>query len=1052
MKRPVFTVSVAALLLVSPGGAAAQDGPAEVMPVELLSGLDWRMVGPTRGGASTAVAGHPAHPGTFYMGVRGGGGIWKTVNYGIDWQPVSDGFMRTSSTIGAIRVAPSDPAVIYAGTGTDGIRSNVIVGQGVYRSTDAGESWDFVGLEDAGQIGAVEIHPEDSDVVFAAALGSPFGPNADRGVYRTRDGGRTWDHVLFVSDSVGAIDLDLHPTDPNTIYAGLWRAVREPWSIISGCDGCGDGIWKSTDGGDNWRQVTQGLPQGLIGKIDLAVSPDDPDRVYALVEAPEEEEGLYRSDDAGESWRFVAGGRYPESNPYATVELMERPFYYTNVDADPTDADVVYVNNERFFKSTDGGESWTIHPTPHGDNHDMWINPDNPDLFIQANDGGVNVTLDGGRSWSTQANQATAELYQVDVDDQFPYWLYAGQQDNTTIAVPSLPPAEPAPAGATSWWKAVGGCETGPAVPKPGDPSVVYAPCKGTFDLFSMNTGQARGHYVGGEFLYGVNPAELEFRFQRTTPVEVSPHDPNTVYHGSQYVHRTRDGGVTWETISPDLTAFKPEYQMRSGGPITNDITGEEHYGTLYVIEESPVQPGLIWAGANDGPIHVTRNGGDSWTEVTLPEWGEDGRINSIHASVHAAGTAYVAGYRFLLNDFAPYVYRTTDFGRSWTRLTDGTNGIPGDWPVRVVREDPERPGLLYAGTEFGMFVSFDDGAGWQSLQLDLPRTPITDLEVVQGDLAVSTMGRGFWILDNVTPLRQAEAELASARAHLFEPRAAYRVRYRSTSDYGETAPSDPEYPPPGAVVDYYLGSAPTGDVSLEILDERGTVIRGFSSASDGYSYTETQEMRAPYTVRSGEPRVAKGAGAHRFVWDLRHPGAWTPPEVTGLYGRPSEEGPLVAPGMYQVRLTVGDWSATHPLEVRIDPRVAAEGITVAQLEDQEALNLRIRDALAEAGAAAQELLTLKEQASGAQAERLQALWDELVTVREGSYPTPRLLDHIDYLGGMVSKGDGPPSRDGLDRFEVLRQRLDDWMERFNEMRRVVADDGAPARTPRKSP
>jgi photosystem II stability/assembly factor-like uncharacterized protein len=1007
--------------------------------------MDWRMVGPTRGGASTAVAGHTERTGTFYLGVRGGGGIWKTTDFGNSWRPVSDGFMRTSSTIGSIRVAPSDPSVIYAGTGTDGIRSNVIIGQGAYRSSDEGESWGFIGLETTGQIGAIEVHPRDANVVYAAALGSPFGPNRDRGVYRTRNGGQSWDHVLFVSDSVGAIDLEIHPTDPETLYATMWRAEREPWSIISGCDGCGDGIWKSTDGGDSWAQVTEGLPQGLIGKIDLAVTPADPDRVYALVEAPEEEEGLYRSDDAGETWRYVAGGRYPKDNPYATVELVERPFYYTNVDADPTDADVVYVNNERFFKSVNGGVDWVIVPTPHGDNHDMWIDPSNPDIYIQVNDGGANVTLDGGRSWSTQHNQATAELYQVDVDDRFPYWLYAGQQDNTTIAVPSLPPAQTAPGGASAWWRAVGGCETGPAVPKPGDADIVYAPCKGTFDLFNMRTGQARGHYVGGEFLYGVNPAELQYRFQRTTPVEVSPHDPNTVYHGSQYVHRTRDGGMNWEEISPDLTANLPDRQVRSGWPITDDITGEEHFSTLYVIEESPVQAGVIWAGSNDGPVHVTRNDGGSWTGVELPGWGIDGRINAIHASHHDAGTAYVTGYRFLLNDFAPYVYKTTDFGQSWTRLTDGTNGIPADWPVRVVREDSERPGLLFAGTEFGMFVSFDDGANWQSLQLDLPRTPITDLEVVQGDLAISTMGRGFWILDDLSPLRQADASLAATDAHLFDPAPAYRMRYRATSEYGDEAPSEPEYPQPGAVIDYYLGAAATGPATLEILDARGSVVRGFTSESEGYVYEETQGMRAPMVVRSGEPRVATSAGAHRFVWDLRHPGPVSPPVVTGLYGRPSTTGPLVAPGSYQVRLSVGDWSETRLLEVRIDPRMPDEGVVVADLVAQETLELQIRDALHEAGLAAQELYELKERATGEQAERLQTLWDELVTVREGSYPPPMLLDHIDYLQGMVSKGDGRPSNDGYTRFDVLRERLDDWMRRFQEARIVTQDeDGAP--------
>ncbi len=1024
-----------------PGLVAAQDTSGTVDP-SLFQDLSYRQVGPSRGGASTTVAGHPATPGTFYLGVRGGGGVWKTENYGITWFPTTDGFIRTSSTMGAVRVAPSDPDVVYAGTGTDGIRSNVIGGRGIYRSTDAGETWDFLGLENTGQIGAVEVHPDDANHVFVAALGSPFGRNDERGLYRSTDGGTTWENVHFVSDSVGAIDLELHPADPTVIYAAMWRGERKPWTIISGCGpDCGDGIWKSTDGGDSWRQVTEGLPPGLIGKIDLAVSAADPDRVYALVEAPEPEEGLYRSDDRGETWQRMSGGRYPEDDPGGLVELTERPFYYTNVDADPTNADVVWVNNERFFKSVDGGRTWEIVSTPHGDNHDMWINPENPDIFIQSNDGGANVTQDGGKSWSSQHNQATAELYQVDVDDRFPYWLYAGQQDNTTIGVPSLPPAQPAPGGPTAWWKAIGGCETGPAVPKPGS-EVVYAPCKGTFDRFSFVTGQAQGRYVGAQHLYGVNPAKLKYRFQRTTPVEVSPHDPDVVYHGSQFVHRTTDGGLTWDEISPDLTANLPERQIRSGEPITNDITGEEHFSVIYVIEESPVEPGVIWSGSNDGPVHVTRDNGASWTDVT-PPWPAEGRINAIDPSPHAAGTAYVTGYRFRLNDFSPYVFKTTDYGQTWTRLTDGTNGIPEDFPVRVVREDEVRPGLLYAGTEYGMFVSFDDGQSWQELQLDLPRTPITDIEWVQNDLAFSTMGRGFWILDNVTLLQQLEGAAMTADAHLFEPRAAYRMRYESTMLREGVRSHDPEFPEPGAMIDYRLARPASGELTLEILDGSGRVIRGFTSASEGYTYSEDQQMRAPYPTRQGEPRLEAGVGHHRFTWDLRHPGVRAPVMATGLYGRPGSDGPLVAPGRYQVRLTMGDWSQTRDLEVLIDPRVAADGTTLADLQQQEELSLRIRDALAEGSQAVSELEALREQVApdSEAAEQAGQLWAELVTRRTGSYPPPMLLDQVDYLYGMVTKADSRPNRDAHVRYDELREQLDDVLDRLRQLTQPVADD-----------
>ena len=544
MKRPATTAlrsrlafsALAALLLIGAGvpdvrAQSEGNGANVAYDPALFSGMDYRMIGPSRGGRVTTVAGHRAHPSTFYIGSTGGG-VWRTSDYGLSWKSISDGHIRTTASMGAIQIADSDPDVLYVGTGSDGLRSNVITGRGIYKSTDAGKSWTFLGLRDVGQIGAVEVHPTDADLVYVAALGHPFGPSKERGVYRSKDGGETWTNVLFVSDSTGAIDLEMNPENPNEIYAAMWRAERKPWTIISGATS-ENGIYKSTDGGDTWTKLESGLPQGLTGKIDLSVSPANPDRVYALVEAPEPKEGLYRSDDRGRTFRQVSD----------TTGLMERPFYYTNVHADPTDADVVYVSNESFFKSTDGGETFEVIPTPHGDNHDLWINPDNPQLMVQSNDGGANVTLDGGRTWSTQLNQPTAELYQVHVDDQFPYHVYAGQQDNTTIMVPSLPPADGSVFGPEGDWKAVGGCETGPAVPRPGDPTVVYSNCKGRFGRYSHATGQEKQYYVGAQNMYGRNPAELTYRFQRVVPIEVSPHDPDVLYHASQYVHRTRDEG-----------------------------------------------------------------------------------------------------------------------------------------------------------------------------------------------------------------------------------------------------------------------------------------------------------------------------------------------------------------------------------------------------------------------------------------------------------------------------------------------------------------------------
>ncbi len=1034
------------------GGDAAQSaaGAAAASPEKLFLDGDWRYVGPSRGGRVTAVAGHRSHPHTFYMGSTGGG-MWKTTDAGQSWHNISDGYFESPS-IGSIDVADADANIIYVGTGSDGLRSNVIIGRGMYKSIDAGQTWQHVGLAETGQIGAVVVHPTNPDVVWAAALGSPFGPNAERGVYRTVDGGASWELVFHVSRATGAIDLELNPANPDEVYAAFWHARRDPWTIISGDDGSENGIYVTRDGGTTWTKSSRGLPDGLIGKIDFAVTPADPGRIYALVEARPESEGLYRSNDHGASWQLVSNEGF----------LMTRPFYYTNVDADPTNADRVYVNNLGFHRSDDGGHTWTRISTPHGDNHDMWINPDNPDIYIQANDGGVNVTLNGGRTWSPQDNQATAELYSVDIDDRFPYWLYTGQQDNSTIRVPSNP-AGSRQGGYQSYWESVGGCETGPVVPKPGDPDIVYANCKGRFGVFNARTNQEQQYYVGAWNLYSRNPANLPYRFQRVVPIEVSPHDPNTVYHGSQYVHRTTDGGVTWEQISPDLTAFRPERQVISGGPITRDGTGEEHYSVLYAIEESPLEPGVIWAGSNDGPVHVTRNGGETWTDVTPEDMPPEGRINSLEPSVHAPGVAYMAGYRYLLNDFTPYFYRTTDYGATWDRITDG---IPGHHPARVLREDPAVAGLLYAGTDYGVWVSADTGTSWHAFQFDLPVTPITDMKVVHGkavggddagaDLVVSTMGRGFWVYTDLSSVREWAVMQRTRRwpgnlPHLFQSATAIRTRWGARAG----GPADPEYATPGARIDYFLPQGYPGNVRLTITDGEGRVVRDFISLSAGSGNEAGDRVDAgaageaalrPAEGAAGDaprqgmrgparPPVPTGGldttpGIHRFVWDLRHDG---PIYGSGRVGR----GSLALPGTYRVQLRAGSLDMTR--DVRIDPDPRLEGVSPADMEAQLAFNqdmvALITDAyvlLGDVGERLDEVEDAAERGAAKRKEALRAIREALETFDTDSYAQPNLLNQLGYLYSMTSRADQVPGADAYARraelradLEVLRARLD---------------------------
>ena len=982
--------------------------------------LNYRFVGPYRGGRSTAVAGVASQPGTFYMGTTGGG-VWKSEDYGVTWKNISDGYFKSPS-IGAICVAPSDPNVLYAGTGSDALRSNIIKGNGVYKSIDAGKTWQHIGLEKAGLIGAVEVHPTDHNICFVAAIGQPFQSNPERGVFRTKDGGRSWEKVLFLSDTTGFADLEFLPGNPNIIYAAAWRAERKPWTIISG--GRENGIYKSMDGGNTWTQLTNGLPTDIVGKIDLAVSAADSKVLYALVEAPADKGGLYRSDDQGASFRKVSGNR----------ALLHRPFYFCNITADPTNPEVIYAQALRLYKSTDGGKSWQTIRTPHGDDHDLWINPHHPQIMVEANDGGANVSINGGRTWSSQFNQPTAELYQVEVDDQEPYWLYAGQQDNyTAIALPSLPPAG-MQLGAAAFIMNVGGCETGPAVPKPGNPDIVYANCKGRFSVFNKKTGQEQHYDVGARNMYGHNPADLKYRFQRVSPIHVSPHNPDIVYHCSQFVHRTTDDGKTWQTISPDLTANEPDKQVVSGSPITRDITGEEFYSTIYAIRESILSPGLIWVGANDGPVHLTRDGGKTWKNVTPKKLPPGGRVDAVEPSPHQASKAYCAVLRYQLGDWKPYIFKTENFGESWSLLTPGHNGLPEGCPTRVVREDPQRQGLLFAGTDCGMFISFDDGKNWEPFQQNLPVTPVTDIKIKDNDLLLSTMGRGFWIMDNMTPLRQNVEQLPADKPVLFAP--AEQIRRRPLYLRGIEAAPSPEYPPAAADIDYYLPVDLPRAVQLLITSEKGdtvTVIAG--KGSQRPAAAPVRDMATGQVTWLSDAGLKNSKGFHRYRWNMRHPGPWSANK-----DRRYRNGPLVAPGRYVVTLLTGEAVLQQELILHPDPRLAQAGVTIADLEQQEELSLKIVELMSMANkfeeALKTELNALQKQADSTlltaeQEAKRSALESKLKSLvnEDGPYPQNMLISQIRYLYGVVSSADQLPGADAYARYKELKEELEKLMQ-----------------------
>lgn len=1013
--------------------AQQKASPSPRYDPKLYKALRWREIGPFRGGRSVAVAGHPDHPSTFYFGATGGG-LWKTEDGGLTWVNISDKAFKTGS-VGAIAVAESDPNVIYVGMGEACIRGNVSPGDGVYKSTDGGKTWKHMGLTETQTIARIRVHPKDPDLVYVAALGHVFGPHPDRGVFRSTDGGKTWKKVLYKDEKTGAIDLAMDPTNPRILYAALWEARRTPWSLISG--GPGSGLYKTTDGGDTWTELTnnKGMPKGIKGRIGVTVSPAKPDRVWAIIEA--EEGGVFRSDDGGKTWRRVNSDR----------NLRQRPWYYSHIFADPQDPDTVYVLNVRFHKSVDGGKTFTTISVPHGDNHDLWIDPHNPLRMISGNDGGAIVSYNGGRSW-TDEDQPTAQFYHVTVDNQFPYRVYGAQQDNSTVSIASR--TSGFGIGRADWYP-VGGCESGYIAVRPDDPNIVYAGCYGgTLTRYDHRTRQAQNISVWPENPMGAGAAELKYRFQWTFPILLSPHDPHILYVAGNHVFKSTDEGMSWQVISPDLTRNDKSKQGPSGGPITKDNTSVEYYDTIFALAESPLEKGLLWAGSDDGLIHISRDGGKNWQNVTphdLPEWT---LISIIEPSPHDPATAYVAATRYKLDDFKPYIYRTTDYGRTWKKIIAG---LPENEYTRVVREDPHRRGLLYAGTERGVYVSFDAGEHWQSLQLNLPHVPIHDLVIhpQEKDVIVATHGRSFWILDDVTPLYQITDEVAQSDVVLFKPRHVYRTRGVSFRRPGMSVGQNP---PNGAIFYYYFKQKPEEEVKLEILDARGRVIKTFSSKAK--EEERPSDLMALFFGRGRQPKkVPAEAGLNRFIWDLRYPDAKRVPG--GFLWAGSTRGPVAVPGQYQVRLRVGDRTFTQPFEIRKDPRVKA---SIEDLRAQFDLLIKIRDRLSEAHQAVNTIRDVRKQiddlvkrlkghpqqktiaeAAKALKEKLGAVEREIIQVKVKApqdtlnYPI-KLNNKLASLANAVASADARPTKQAYEVFGELSARLDDQLARLKEILR----------------
>ncbi|WP_420385033.1 VPS10 domain-containing protein [Roseivirga sp.] len=878
----------------------------------LYNAMEFRLVGPFRGGRATAVAGVVQDPMTYYMGATGG--VWKTDDAGESWYNVSDGFMKTAS-VGAITVAESDPNVVYVGMGEAPVRGVMTShGDGVYKSTDGGKTWQHMGLEKTRQISKIVVDPRNPDVVVVGAQGSPYAATEDRGIYRSEDGGQTWTKVHYVDENSGVSDLSMDMTNPRIIYAAYWDHRRFPWKVQSG--GPGSGLWKSVDGGKTWNKMTEGLPKGVMGKIGVSVSRANPNKVWAIIEA--DNGGLYRSDNGGKNWRLINPDRL----------LRARSWYYMHILAHPTDPESVFIMNAPLVQSTDNGRTFVNLNTPHGDNHQLWVNPNQPQYMINANDGGANVSVDGGSNWSTQSNQPTAQFYRVNADNQFPYRIYGGQQDNSSVSIASR-----VDGGGISNedFFPVGGCESAYSAFDPDDPKYVYSGCyQGIIHEWNAKTEQLKDVMAYPFQGLGTNPADLKYRFNWNAPIVASKHDPSVIYHGGNKVLKTSNRGITWEEISDDLTRNDSTHISWGGGPITNEGAGGEIYHTIYYIAESPHTPAVLYVGADDGMLHMTRDGGLTWGDITIPDVGE-GMVNQIEVSPHDPATVYVAYNRYKFNDFTPHIFKSTDYGESWTRLV---NGIAPDAHVRVVREDPNQKDLLYAGTETGLYVSFDGGIKWNAFQQNLPIVPITDLMVKDNDLIVATQGRAFWVMDDLNPLYELD-EAAQSSFYVYQPENAIRDNAFRTGN-----PSAGQNPYPGFSIMYYLKeNADSVDMTIDFLNEDGNLVRHFATDAD-----------------KAQEKLRKKSGMNRLNWNL----SMTNPEgVEGVFMGLGAGGHRVAPGKYTVQVTYGDEQKQLEVELLPDPRWEA---TDAQYAEQQSYLNKVRGVIDELQTMANEVRSVRAQ------------------------------------------------------------------------------------------
>lgn len=1004
-----------AVLAQRPAAPPADNGP--------FGALRWRNIGPPRGGRSIAVAGSAARPYEYYMGATGGG-LWKTTDGGTTWRPVTDGHIHSSS-VGAVAVAPSNPDIVYIGTGESEIRGNIIQGDGAYKSTDAGKTWTHIGLTETQVISKIRVHPTNPDIVYVAAFGHHAAPNPERGIYRSKDGGKTWEKILFRDSKTGAIELVFDPANPQTLYAALWEAYRNAYEMSSG--GPGSGLFKSTDGGDHWTEISRnpGLPTGILGKIGLSVSGADSSRIYAQIEAADG--GFFVSDDSGASWKKVNERR----------DLRQRAFYYTRVYADPKVKDTVYELNVSFMKSVDAGKTWTQLRPPHGDNHDMWIAPNDASRMIEANDGGANVSVNGGETWTAET-MPTAQFYHVITTTDVPYHVCGAQQDNSTACVSSQQ-RQQGPGGsggdADQVFYSVGGGESGYVASDPRNPDIYYAGSYGgLITRLDRRTGEERAIDPYPDNPMGYASADIAERFQWTFPIVLAPTDPSILYVGSQHLWKSTNEGQSWTIISPDLTRHDPRTMGASGGPITKDNTGVETFATIFSIAPSPKDGNVIWTGSDDGFVEITRDGGSTWKNVTPRELGDMSRISLVEASPFRPGTAYVAANRYQEDDFKPYVFRTDDYGATWTSILTGINA--GDF-ARSIREDPKRAKLLYLGTEHGIYVSFDDGAKWESLRQNLPDTPVHDIWVTDRDVVIATHGRGFYVMDNVAPLRQGglqQIQTSTSTFHLFKPEDGLRGLDRSVA------------------IDYYL-KTPAQKVTMEFLDGQGKSIRTFTGtpADEKKPATPAPTEDEGGPRRPPEPHPPVSAGLHRLNWDTRYAGATDFPGM--IMWAASSRGPVAPPGAYQVRVTVDGSSQTQPFAIKREPHVLKD-VSDQDLREQFDLAIQIRDRVSQANNAVLLVRGIKQQIADRRAKldpkataaakalddleaSLSAVEGEIYQVKLQSSQDPlnfpiKLNNKIAALAGVVESADVRPTEQEYSVFRTLSGRLDDQLSKLD--------------------